>query len=163
MNAVYISPPSCFILHYLIHSCIPQVFTGPLPYPRQCSRHREYNKSPTYVCVLLAQSCLTLWSYELRPIRLLCPWNSPGKSTGVGCHFLLQGIFPTQGSNPDLPHCRQILYCLRHFCFLVCHRWTKSTDFPFHKTRKSVHVYVPLLSSSTFLSAILSLLYWACL
>ena len=34
------------------------------------------------------------------PTRLLCPWDSPGKNTGVGCHFLLQGIFPTQGSNP---------------------------------------------------------------
>ena len=49
---------------------------------------------------------------ELWPARLLCPWNSPGKNTGVGCHFLLQGIFPTQGSNPGLPHCKQILYCL---------------------------------------------------
>ena len=40
--------------------------------------------------------------------------DSPGKATtGVGCHALLQGIFPIQGSNPDLPHCRQILYCLR--------------------------------------------------
>ena len=36
--------------------------------------------------------------------------DSPGKNTGVGCHFLLQGVFPTQGSNPGLPHCRQILY-----------------------------------------------------
>ena len=34
------------------------------------------------------------------PGRLLCLWDSPGKNTGVGCHFLLQGIFPTQGSNP---------------------------------------------------------------
>ena len=34
--------------------------------------------------------------------------------TGVGCYFLLQSIFPTQGSNPGLPHCRQTLYCLRH-------------------------------------------------
>ena len=42
------------------------------------------------------------------------PWDSPGKNTGVGCHFLLQGIFPTQGSNPDLLHCRQILYHLSH-------------------------------------------------
>ena len=40
--------------------------------------------------------------------------DSPGKNTGVGCHFLLQGIFPTQGSNPGLPHCRQILYRLSH-------------------------------------------------
>ena len=40
--------------------------------------------------------------------------GSPGKNTGVGCHALLQGIFPTQGSNPCLPHCRWILYCLSH-------------------------------------------------
>ena len=40
--------------------------------------------------------------------------DSPGKNTGVGCHALLQGIFPTQGSNPGLPHCNQILYHLSH-------------------------------------------------
>ena len=40
--------------------------------------------------------------------------DSPGKNTGVDCHALLQGIFPTQGSNPGLPLCRQILYCLSH-------------------------------------------------
>ena len=45
---------------------------------------------------------------------LLCPWDFLGKSTGVGCHFLLQGIFLTQGSNPGLPHCRQMLYPLSH-------------------------------------------------
>ena len=38
----------------------------------------------------------------LQPARLLCPWDSPGKNTGVGCHALLQGIFLTQGSNPHL-------------------------------------------------------------
>ena len=42
------------------------------------------------------------------------PWDFPGKSTGVGCHFLLQGIFPIQGSNLGLPHCRQMLYHLSH-------------------------------------------------
>ena len=42
------------------------------------------------------------------------PWDSPGKSTGVGCHFLLQGIFPIQGLNPGLPHCTQTLYRLSH-------------------------------------------------
>ena len=40
----------------------------------------------------------------LRPARLLCPWASPGKNTGQGCHFPLQGIFLTQGSNPGLLH-----------------------------------------------------------
>ena len=48
--------------------------------------------------------------HGLKPTRLLCPWYSPGKNTGVGCHFLLQGIFLTQGSNPGLLHCRQVLY-----------------------------------------------------
>ena len=53
-------------------------------------------------------------THRLQPTRLLCPWNSPGKNTGMGNHSLLQGIFLTQGSNPDLPRCMQILYCLSH-------------------------------------------------
>ena len=55
-----------------------------------------------------------LWPHGLYPTRLLHPWNFLGKSTGVGCHFLLQGIFLTWGSNPGLPHCRQTLYHLSH-------------------------------------------------
>ena len=50
------------------------------------------------------QLCLTLPPYRLYPPRLLCPWDSPGKNTGVGCHALLQGICPTQESNPCLLH-----------------------------------------------------------
>ena len=46
----------------------------------------------------------------LQPAKLLCPWDSLGKSTKVGCRALLQRIFPTQGSNPGLQHCRQSLY-----------------------------------------------------
>ena len=53
-------------------------------------------------------------SISLRPHRLYSPWNSPAKNTGVGSLSLLQGIFPTQGSNPGLQHCRQILYQLSH-------------------------------------------------
>ena len=45
---------------------------------------------------------------------LYSPWNSPGQNTGVGSHSLFQEIFPTQGSNPGLPHFRQILYLLSH-------------------------------------------------
>ena len=52
--------------------------------------------------------------HGLWPTRLLCPWNFPGKNTGVGRYCLLQGIFLTQGSNPDLLHCRQIVYHLSH-------------------------------------------------
>ena len=46
----------------------------------------------------------SLWPRGLQPTRLLCPWDSAGKNTGVGCHVLLQGIFPTQGWNPRLLH-----------------------------------------------------------
>ena len=55
---------------------------------------------------------VTSWNIHLA--RLLCPWNFPGKNTGVGSRSLLQRIFPIQGSNPGLPNCRQILYCLSH-------------------------------------------------
>ena len=53
-------------------------------------------------------------SDSLQPHGLYSPWNSPGQNTGVGSLSLLQEIFPTQGSNPDLPHYRQILYQLSH-------------------------------------------------
>ena len=59
---------------------------------------------PVCTCVcLIAESCPTLFRpLWLWPTRLLCPWNFPGKNPGVGCHFFLQGIFLTQGWNPDL-------------------------------------------------------------
>ena len=62
------------------------------------------------VKVLVTQSSPTLCD----PTSLLCPWSSPGKTIGMSSHALLQGNFLTQGSNPGLPHCRQILYCLSH-------------------------------------------------
>ena len=59
----------------------------------------------------IAQSCPTLCD----PMDCnIGPWNSPGENTGVGCHSLLQGIFPTWGSNLGLPHYKQILFHLRH-------------------------------------------------
>ena len=59
----------------------------------------------------------SLQPHGLQSTRLLYPWNSPGKNTGLSCHFLLQGIFPNQGSNPSLLcllHCRWSLCPLRH-------------------------------------------------
>ena len=53
-------------------------------------------------CCLGTRSCPTLCGYGLGPARLLSPWDSPVKNTRVGCHFLLQGIFLTQGSNLHL-------------------------------------------------------------
>ena len=69
----------------------------------------------------------------------LSPWNSPGQNTGVGILSLLQGIFPTQGSNPGLPHCRQILCQLSHKwsemkslsrVWLFATRWTVAHQAP---------------------------------
>ena len=64
------------------------------------------------LCVSVAQlrpTLATLWTVAR---RLLCPWNSPGKDPGVGCHFLFQGIFQTKRLNLDLLHCKCILYHL---------------------------------------------------
>ena len=66
-----------------------------------------------YVKMKESESCSVV-SESLRPLGLYSPWNSPGKNTAVGSLSLFQGIFPTQGSNPGLLHCRQILYQLSH-------------------------------------------------
>ena len=58
-----------------------------------------------YVCVCVCSVMSnSLQPHRLQPARPLCPWTFSGKNTGVGCHFLLQGIFATQGSNPHLWH-----------------------------------------------------------
>ena len=69
-------------------------------------------------------------SNSLQPHKLYSPWNSPGQDTGVGSLSLLQGIFLTQGSNPGLPHCRQILYQL---CHQGSPRILEWVAFPFHR------------------------------
>ena len=76
----------------------------------------------------------SLWPHGLQPTRLPCPGDFPGKDTGVGCHFLLQGIFPIQGSNPGLLHCRQILYQLSYTLFwCLCQKLSLSPLY-FNKT-----------------------------
>ena len=74
------------------------------------------------ICLKVKVKSLS-WAYSLRlhgpkPTRLLCPWDFPSKNTGVGCHFLLQEIFPTQELNVGLPHFRQTLYHLSHHTFI---------------------------------------------
>ena len=75
--------------------------------------------------------------------KLLRPWDFQGKSTGVGCHFPLQGIFPTQGSNPGLSHCTQTLYGLSHQGSPIekeagnsTRRWWKHRKWPQRKGNK---------------------------
>ena len=90
----------------------------------------------------------SLLLHGLQPARLLYKWNSLGKNTGLGYHFLFQGIFPTQGSIPGLLHCRQILYCLSHqdipgLCILAADlHWLYS---------RNQHNIVKHLSSNKFL------------
>ena len=101
--------PSWFITGYFIYMCVCVcvcmyvcITVGP------CSVSILY----IMVCIygdLVAKSCPTA-VIPWMPAMLPCPWDSPGENTGVGCHLLLQRIFPTQKSNPGLQHCRQILY-----------------------------------------------------
>ena len=72
--------------------------------------------SVVWMCTVMSDS---LQPRGLQSTRLLCPWHSPGKNTGVGCCFLLQGIFPIQGSKAGLLPCRQFLYRLSHITFPV--------------------------------------------
>ena len=75
-----------------------------LPFILQCLKGK----------VLVTQSCLTLCKPMTIAARFLCSWDSPGENIKVCSHSLLQGIFLTQGSNPGLLHCGQILYYLTH-------------------------------------------------
>ena len=63
------------------------------------------------VCVNCSVVSDSLQPQRLGPTRLLCPWDFPGRNTGVGWHFLLQEIFLTQGSNTGLAHCTVLLHC----------------------------------------------------
>ena len=77
--------------------------------------------------------------------KLLRPWNPSGKNTGMGCHCLFQGIFPTQGSNLGLTHCRQILYSLTYLNYLLkgpiskySHTGSQGFDYEFPRTQFSL-------------------------
>ena len=94
----------------------------------------EGSRPQNLLAFSVTQSCLTLWPHEPWPTKLLCSWDSPGKNTRVGCHSLLQGIFPTQGSRLRLLHCRQILYHLSHQGILAY--WLGSKL----KTKKKFHI-----------------------
>ena len=80
-----------------------------------CTLSSSFAFTQLCVCAKLFQLCPTLRDpIDYSQLKLPFSWNSPGKNTGVGSLSLLQGIFPTHGSNSGLPHCRQILYQLSH-------------------------------------------------
>ena len=93
------------------------------------------------VCVCVCESH-SVMSNSLRPHGLYTPWTSPGQNTGVGSLSLFQGIFPTQGLNPDLPHCRQILYQLSHqrsprILEWVAYPFSRGSSWPKNRTEVS--------------------------
>ena len=100
-------------------------------------------KHPCAMPCLVIQSCLTLcdpmdWSPPASSVHE----DSPGKNTGVGCHALLQGIFPTQGSNPGLLYHRWTLYCLSHhgsprILEWVVYPFSKGSSQPRNQTKVS--------------------------
>ena len=83
------------------------------------------------VLCLVAQSCSTFCNpMNCSPPGSSVHGDSPDKNTGVSCHALLQGIFPTQKSIPGLPHCRRILYCLSHQGSPIILKWVA---YPFSR------------------------------
>ena len=97
---VLLTLPSKHILYLTIcdHTLVPiHAFLGLLWKVKSLSRARLFATPWTVACT-----------------KLLRPWEFQGKSTGLGCHFLLQGIFPTKGSNPGLLHCGQTVYLPSH-------------------------------------------------
>ena len=115
-----------WILYRMSHQGSPRVLEWvAYPFSRGSSRPRNLtgfsciadgfftNRALGEALVYLGQSHSVL-SDALRPHGLCSLWNTPGQNTRVGSLSILQGIFPTQGSNADLPHCRPILYQLSH-------------------------------------------------
>ena len=89
--------------------CTKQTITENLLYSRGGKKRDAFCLQDIYL-----SANRSVMSDSLQPHGLYSPWNSPGQNTGVVSLSLLHGIFLTQGSNPGLPHCRQILYQLSH-------------------------------------------------
>jgi len=99
-----------------------------------------------HVCVCsAAQLCLTLCNpMDCSPLGSSVHGDSPGKNTEIGCHALLQGIFPTQRPSPGLPHCWQILYSLSHQGSLLTNiQLNKRAHTHYmHFTHTQTHMYI---------------------
>ena len=103
---------------YTVEYCRADLCSNTYESQRWCIEQRRCMQKTTCCVIvwLVSQSCPTLCNpmdCSLLGISSV-HGHSPSKNTGVGCHALLQGIFPTQGLNPGLPHCRWILYSLSH-------------------------------------------------
>ena len=144
------SPCPFLSRHALPHTeleleCHSRLLTDSTTHPYSCSRAVMAESLTNYSCKLfirdevkwVIQSCLTLHDF------MDCsPWDSPGQNTGMGSLPLCQGIFPTQGSNPGLPHCRWILYQLNHkgspgILAWVAYPFSRGSSRPRNRTRVS--------------------------
>ena len=99
-----------------------------------CKEVSRYLEKIVAVAILSLSHSILLQLHGLQPTRLLCPWDFPGEHTGVGCHFLLQGIFPTRGLNPHLLHCQLDSLPLSYqesLSSLFCNLNTMRLTFPF--------------------------------
>ena len=111
-------------MDYTVQGILPARIPEWVAFPFSMEIFPTQGENPGFLCCrqtqlsepqgkLVSESCLVV-SDSLRPYGLYSPWNSPSQDTGVDSHSLLSGIFPTQGLNPGLPYCRQILYQLSH-------------------------------------------------
>ena len=112
----YLSRCSIYICGRKDQILFRHLISGGTPHPKiEISSGQTHKQdtcpTPPKVHAVMSDS---LRPHALQPTRFLCPWNFSGKNTGVGCHFLLQGIFSIQGLNPGLQHRGQILYHLSH-------------------------------------------------
>ena len=124
-----------------LHRFFSELFSTSSLNPEQAELLRQSGKkkSRSYLS-LVSKLCLTL----LQPFRLLCPWDSPGKNTDLSCHFLLQEIFPTQGSNPRCLLGRQLLY---HWATWEAHCGRSGRDpslSGFKKKKKDTKLFIEL-------------------
>ena len=124
------SKPQCFPLFQLLSQTTAVLLSACFLF--------DYKYVEILVGIYERKSCSAV-SDSLRPHGLYSPWNSPGQDAGVGSLSLLQGIFPTQGSNPGLPHCRQILYQPSHKGSPRILEWVSVTPHQFYVFLQSTH------------------------
>ena len=119
-----------------------------------------------------SESCSVL-SDSMRPHGLCSPWNPSGQNTGVGSLFILQGIFPTQGSNPGILHCRQPLHHLSqkgspYMCHMYIHIYTNYIIYWLY-CLYHLFLFSPIISSTilpsssplVFTKILRMLLFWS--
>ena len=122
MKFAQLCPTLCNPMNYTVHGILQAriLESVAIPVPRRSFQPRDQTQVSRIAGGFFTTS--TTWESEsrsvvsnsLRPYGLYSPRNSPGQNTGVGSLSLLQGIFPTQGSNPGFQHCKQIFYQLSH-------------------------------------------------